>query len=202
MITFSISSLKMATIDLNNLIRPKQVNSQSTNVNQRVSVINPVYVDLHLDFTIEKSIGIGLNAVQSKDILVDTNIEAVKNSIKNIFTTKKGEKVLNPSFGCSLEQFLFEPVTQLGGRAIGDTIYDGITQFEPRVEVIKVNVQTSPYSTPKVMMNGNFLSMVNSNQTEEEIGPGYGITVIYTLKEINRQDTLNIFAQLGGQILF
>lgn len=202
MITFSISSLKMATIDLNNLIRPKQVNSQSTNVTQQVSTNTPVYVDLHLDFTIEQSIGIGSNPVQSKDILVDNNIEAVKNSMRNIFTTKRGEKVLSPNFGCSLEQFLFEPVTQLGGKSIGDTIYNGITQFEPRVEVIKVNVQTSPYSTPKATLNGNFLTLVNNNQTEQEIGPGYGITVIYKLKEINRQDTLNIFAQLGGQILF
>jgi len=201
MVTFSISSLKMATIDLNNLIRPKQVNSQSTNITQKITKVNPVYVDLHLDFSIQNSIGLGLNPVQSNDILVDTNIEAVKNSIRNIFTTKKGEKVLNPNFGCSLEQFLFEPVTQLGGKVIGDTIYNGITQFEPRVEVIRVNVQTNPYSTPIATLNGNILTLAKNKQIEE-IGPGYGITVIYTFREINKQDTLNIFAQLGGQILF
>jgi phage baseplate assembly protein W len=192
----------MATIDLNNLIRPKQTNSSKTLVTQNVSKPLPVYVDLHLDLQQENSIGVGLNSVKSNDLLVDTDIQAIKNAIKNIFTTRKGEKVLSPEFGCSLEQYLFDPVTQLGAKAIGTTIYDAITQFEPRVTVINVNVKTSPYSTPSSSFANNILAYTNNNRNGQDIGPGYAVTVIYQFKEINTTNTLNIFAELGGQILF
>ena len=81
----------MAKIDLNNLIRPKQVNSPDTKINEEIIDVESVYTDLHLDLQISKNIGLGLNNVISKDILVDTDLVAIKNSIKNIFTTKKGE---------------------------------------------------------------------------------------------------------------
>jgi hypothetical protein len=80
----------MATIDLNNLIRPKKVNNTTTTSTLQVKNVNPVYVDLHLDLTLENNIGLGNNPVESRDILVDTDIQAIKNSIRNIFTTKKG----------------------------------------------------------------------------------------------------------------
>jgi phage baseplate assembly protein W len=194
----------MATIDLNNLIRPKKVNSTNTVVTQQVQNPTPVYVDLHLDLDNNRSIGIGGNPAIGNDIIVDQDILAIKNSIRNLFTTKRGEKVLNPEFGCSLDAFLFEAVTEMGGKAIGDTIYNAITRFEPRVEVLNVYVQTNPDSSPMINYNGNQLTATiksqNSNQPVE-IGPGYAITVIYQFLEIKKQDAINIIAQIGGQIL-
>jgi hypothetical protein len=114
----------MATIDLNNLIRPKKVNTPTTDIKKRVQSIAPIYVDLHLDMDLEKSIGLGDRVVGSKDILADTDIEAVKNSMRNIFSTKKGEKVLNPEFGCSLEKYLFSPVkSQLNSLSLSLSLY-------------------------------------------------------------------------------
>lgn len=195
----------MATIDLNNLIRPKKVNSTSTIVTEQVETNAPVYVDLHLDFALNKSIGLGENPVNSLDIKTDYDIEAIKNSIKNIFTTKKGQKLLDPNFGCSLDQFLFEKVSELGGKAIGDEIFNAISQYEPRVDVIKIYVKTQPYVTQNLNIINNNLTTSIKKKVEnqvEEIGPGYAITVIYQIKEIKKQDILNMVAQIGGQILF
>jgi len=191
----------MATIDLNNLIQPKKVNSPTTFQNQQVQSVKPVYVDLHLDLTIQENIGTGFKSFESKDIKVDTDIQAIKNSIRNIFTTKKGEKILDPNFGCSLEKFLFEAVSQVDAKVIGDTIYEAITQYEPRVEIVKIYVDTQPYKTKDLNVRGNKLFYIVSNENFE-IGPGYAVTVIYKFKDIPKQDTLLLFAQMGGQVLF
>jgi phage baseplate assembly protein W len=191
----------MATIDLNNLIQPKKVNSPTTYQDQQVETVKPVYVDLHLDLAIQDNIGSGFKSVKSKDIRVDTDTQAIKNSIKNIFTTKKGEKILDPDFGCSLEQFLFEKVSEVAAKAIGDTIYDALYQYEPRVDVLKIYVDTQPYTTKNLKIRGNSLTSIITNENLE-IGPGYAVTVIYKFKDISKQDNLILFAQSGGQILF
>lgn len=167
----------MAVIDLNNLIRPKQKNNPNTEVSKVVSVSRPTYTDLHLDLSESKNIGLGLKAVGSSDILIDSDIEAIKNSIKNIFTTKKGQKILNPDFGWSLDQYLFTPISVANGKAIGNDILNAFSKYEPRVSVTNV--------------------LVNPSYDENL----YNIAVYYNILEINKQNIINIIAKLGGQVL-
>ena len=65
---------------------------------------------------------------------------AIKNSLVNLFNTTPGEKILNPEFGLNLKRFLFEPLTDLTARIIGETIYEGISKYEPRVRIINIGV--------------------------------------------------------------
>jgi len=191
----------MAIIDLNNLIQPKQVNSTGVAVNKQVQVTTPIYSDLHLDLTIGQSVGLGDNgSVESRDIEADVDIQAIRNSLYNIFNTLPGQKVLNPTFGCSLLKYLFEPVSILGANAIGNDINNAISQYEPRVNVINVYVQPNPQSTPVINLNGTQLTLQTVSDLNT-LGPGYAVSLIYEILPISVQDTLNVFAQLGGQIL-
>jgi hypothetical protein len=166
----------MAVIDLNNIVRPKKKNNPTMQVTDVVTEQRPVYVDLHLDLETDKNVGLGLNAVNSGDILVDIDIEAIKNSLRNIFNTKKGQKILNPEFGSSLEQYLFTPITEPNAKAIGNQILKYVNAYEPRINISNVIV------SPKIDQNL------------------YYIAIYYNLLEINRNDIINIVAQLGGQV--
>lgn len=167
----------MAVIDLNNIVRPKKKNNPTMQVTDVVTEQRPVYVDLHLDITKAQNVGLGLNPVNSSDILVDKDIEAIKNSLRNIFTTKKGQKILNPQFGSSLDQYLFTPITPANAKAIGNQILNEVNLYEPRITISNVIV------TPDIDRNL------------------YYIQVYYNLLEINRNEIINIIAQLGGQVL-
>ena len=167
----------MATIDLNNLVRPKQQNYTQTKLSDVIESNLPIYTDLQLDLKLNKSVGLGNSTVNSNDIAVDYDINAIKNSIRNIFTTRKGQKILTPNFGSSLEQYLFEPVNEFYGRAIGQEILDSITTFEPRVEVTKVKVEPYPDEN------------------------AYRISVAYRFLEIKKENILLMFAKQGGEIL-
>jgi phage baseplate assembly protein W len=194
----------MAIIDLNNLIQPKQVNSSGISVSKQVQVTTPIYSDLHLDLTTSEtpnqSVGIGLNPVESRDIASDSDIQAIKNSLRNLFTTIPGQKVLNPTFGCSLLKYLFEPVSVLGANAIGNDINNAITQFEPRVSVVSVYVLPNPTSTPVINLNGTQLTLQSVSDINS-LGAGYAVSLVYDILPLSVQDNLSIFAQLGGQIL-
>lgn len=136
--------LHMATIYLDNLINPRQVNSSTTTPSKEEATSKPIYTDLHLDLQIAKNVGVGLNALNSNDIEVDNNATAIKNSLYNIFSTKPGQKILTPSFGASLDQYLFESVDVMGGKIIGNDILNAISTFEPRIQVINIEVYPKP----------------------------------------------------------
>lgn len=167
----------MAKIDLNNLVKPKQVNNPNTIISNKVEVVGSTYTDLHLDLGFSKSIGLGNSPANSNDILVDNDEEAIKNSIRNIFSIRKGDKLLNPEFGSSLEQYLFEPVSEVYARAIADDILNTLESYEPRIEITKVTI------VPKQ----------DQNQ--------YDAYIRYRFLEINKENVLNIVARRGGQIL-
>jgi hypothetical protein len=70
-----------------------------------------LYKDVFLDMQQSYSYN---NKLNRKEFLNDTqasyDIEAVKNSIKNALLTTPGEKLLTPTFGVNLKQYLFEPI--------------------------------------------------------------------------------------------
>jgi phage baseplate assembly protein W len=96
-------------------------------------------VDLMIDYTKTNPLN---NFKEQKDIVVDYDVAAIKNSIFNIFTTIPGQKILNPTFGLNLLYYLFTGITAENARMLGDTIIKGIAKFEPRVTVDNINITT------------------------------------------------------------
>jgi phage baseplate assembly protein W len=102
-----------------------------------------LYSDLELDLIIDYTKTGQLNNIkEQKDIRIDYDINAIKNSIYNIFTTIPGQKILNPVFGLNLMYFLFSGISETNGRLLGEAIVQGIRKYEYRVELEYVNVIT------------------------------------------------------------
>jgi len=130
----------MANIYIDNIIKPREVNSNKTLPETETKPNQFVYTDLHLDLVFEKNVGNGLNAVDGNDIVADYDSNAIRNSLYNIFTTKQGQKLYNPNFGSSLDQFLFESITEFKAKVLGDRILKSIQEYEPRVRVESIDV--------------------------------------------------------------
>lgn len=99
------------------------------------------YQDLKLDFkyTYTRNSEF-LKRDEVIDLSVDNDLNAIKNSIRNMFLTNRGEKLLNPYFGIGLNSFVFEQVSETTAKTIGDLIVDNINTFEPRVKLQKINI--------------------------------------------------------------
>ena len=104
------------------------------------------YADLKLDLDLSSHIpstpvGVSKNAV---DFRLSYDENAIFNSIRNIFNTKKGQKILNLIFGLDLEVFLFDNISRENADIIGKTIYEELPIYEPRITVDSVNVIARP----------------------------------------------------------
>ena len=100
-----------------------------------------LYADLHLDLNYNVSTSNELfQKPQINDLKLDYDINAIKNSLNNLFTTTPGEKVLNPEYGLDLRQYLFLPATKDVAKSIRDEMYMQIGRFEPRVKVSNIHI--------------------------------------------------------------
>ncbi|NBX91601.1 MAG: hypothetical protein EBQ85_00030 [Proteobacteria bacterium] len=167
----------MATVRLDNLVKPRQANSPTVKISQETKDNAVTYTDIKLDLELSKNIGLGLSPILAKDIVVSEDMQAIRNSLYNIFSTKKGEMILTPNFGSSLDQFLFENVSPFIGKVIGENILSALQTFEPRIEVLNVRVFPKP----------------NDNQ--------YSIEIIFKFVNINKESSLNILLSKNGQII-
>ncbi len=106
---------------------------------------NYIYKDIHFDLQSKYLINGNFNQIpEVRDFLADYDLNAIKNSLKNIFSTTPGQKILNPTFGVDLRQFLFEPITVSNARELERIIYSELYVYEPRVEVKSVKVVDRP----------------------------------------------------------
>jgi phage baseplate assembly protein W len=106
------------------------------------SISGSLYKDLLLDVKIDYTRNTQLlKRREVKDIQISEDIGAIKNSLFNLFTTMPGQKILNPVYGLNLAQYLFVQATRQQGRIIGETILKGVSKYEPRITMRKLNVE-------------------------------------------------------------
>jgi len=95
-----------------------------------------VYSDFDLRFIPNPNTG---------DIALKKDIAAVKQSVLNILTTNHGEKPFRPFFGGNLRAYLFENFDEVQVAIIRKNIRNTLTNHEPRVAVISVDVEDLSY---------------------------------------------------------
>lgn len=74
------------------------------------------------------------------DLVVIKDDAAIKQAIKNLLLTNVGERPFQPSLGSKIPRLLFEPLDYVSSSIIQDEIKRVIGLYEPRVEVIKIDV--------------------------------------------------------------
>ena len=76
----------------------------------------------------------------SGDLIALKNENAIARAVRNIVLTTPGEKFFDPDFGSSVGEILFENVDEISAVSIQDEIRNCLGNYEPRVELIEVNV--------------------------------------------------------------
>ena len=79
----------------------------------------------------------------SGDLITLKNENAIARAVRNIVSTTPGEKLFDPDFGSSVGEILFENVDDITAVSIQDEIRSSLTNYEPRVEIINVNVDAN-----------------------------------------------------------
>lgn len=88
------------------------------------------------------SLSLGMNPYNS-DLIDLKNIDAINRSIQNLILTNRGERFFNQELGSTITGLLFEPSNRITAKQIEDNIRDTMRLYEPRVDIIELQVTES-----------------------------------------------------------
>jgi len=64
----------------------------------------------------------------------------IQSSLEILLSTRLGERVMRPDYGCNLDELVFEPLTTTFKTYIQDLIMTAILYHEPRIQVNKIDL--------------------------------------------------------------
>jgi uncharacterized protein len=72
-----------------------------------------------------------------------TEEDDVQSSLHILLTTRLGERVMQPTYGCNLDELVFESMTTTFKSYIKDLVKTAILYHEPRIKLNKVDLDDS-----------------------------------------------------------
>lgn len=84
------------------------------------------------------------NYLGKSDLGILRNEQAVMEAVYNILLTQPGDRVMNPLFGCDLNQYMFTMIDDVTARNMVREVYDAILNFEKRILDLEVIVTPKP----------------------------------------------------------
>lgn len=74
----------------------------------------------------------------------------IEQSIRIILETAPGERVMRPSFGCGIHEYVFATIDTTTLTLIETEVRDALTRWEPRIEVLSVDASVAERRTGKL----------------------------------------------------
>ncbi|KAF5436625.1 hypothetical protein C5S35_08235 [Candidatus Methanophagaceae archaeon] len=105
-----------------------------------------------------------LNVTPAGKIMMSEHDEDIKESIRIILSTSKGERVMRPDFGCSIYEFVFATINTTTIGLIEASVREALTLWEPRIELTNVNVATDKAEEGMLLISIDYRVKTTNNE--------------------------------------
>ena len=86
----------------------------------------------------EGSIGTGLQVASSGALMLVEGSAAIRQAIMILLSTRPGERVMRPEYGCPLHRLAFEPNDAATAGLAIHYIRTALTRWEPRIDIVSL----------------------------------------------------------------
>ena len=91
----------------------------------------------------------------------------IEEAIWIILSTSKGERVMEPSFGCGIHNYVFAPNNPATRGSIAFEVEKSLSEFEPRIEDVNIRVESFPGSDNRLLIYVDY--RVRSNNSKRNL---------------------------------
>ena len=98
--------------------------------------------------------------------------EVIKQNFKSLLLTSPGERVMDPTFGVGLRNYLFEQNSVLLKEQIMENVYEQVSRYLPFIKIEQVNIDS------------------------DDTGATLMVSVLYAVPSINTRDQISITSVL------
>jgi uncharacterized protein len=96
----------------------------------------------------------------------------IKSSLEILLSTRLGERIMVPNYGCNLDELLFKPLDLTLKTYVIDLIKTAILYHEPRIDVNKINIEPDNELEGILMINIDY-TIRTTNSRKNMVFPFY-----------------------------
>ncbi|MBD2112582.1 MULTISPECIES: GPW/gp25 family protein [Cyanophyceae] len=89
--------------------------------------------------------------------------EAVRQSIRMILSTARGERLMRPDFGCSLHDLVFSTNSVAAIGQVISAVQESLIQWEPRIDVLNVTAIPDADEPNRLLIDIRYLVRTTNN---------------------------------------
>lgn len=98
------------------------------------------------------------------NIVFSSGEENIRESMWIILSTARSERMMRPELGCGIHELVFEPINIGTMRSIEANVQETLTFFEPRIDVINVNVSDKEANQGKLLVSIDYRIRITNNE--------------------------------------
>ena len=108
----------------------------------------------------------------SGEVGMISDVEDIRSSLHILLSTAVGERIMQPTYGCNLQEVLFEPINTSMLSFLKGLISDAILYHEPRIRLNSVNIITDEYLEGRLPIEIDF-TVASTNSRYNYVYPFY-----------------------------
>ncbi len=105
--------------------------------------------------------------------------EDIEQSLKILLSTRHGERIIQPEYGCNLDVLLFEPINTSLITFVKDLIEKAILYHEPRIDLKKIDIKTDQVLEGLLLIEMEYVIRTTNSR--------YNLVYPFYLKEAEQQ---------------
>lgn len=109
---------------------------------------------------------------KTNEVEMSTNEQDIEESLNILLSTRIGERIMLPEYGCNLDELLFSPLNLTLKTYVIDLIKTAILYFEPRIDVLKIDITNSDEIEGELLIDLDY-KIRATNSRRNQVYPFY-----------------------------
>lgn len=97
-------------------------------------------------------------------VLTTSGEDDIKKSLEILLSTRLGERVMVPDYGCNLEELLFQPLDLTLKTYVKDLIKTAILYHEPRIDVLSIEIDPTNELEGELLIKIDYLIRITNSR--------------------------------------
>ena len=101
---------------------------------------------------------------KSGTLVTTTAVIDINKSLHILLSTKLGERIMLPNYGCNLEELLFQPLDVTLKTYVKDLIKTAILYHEPRIDVLSIDIDTTNELSGELLVKIEYMIRITNSR--------------------------------------
>ncbi|MFA5245418.1 MAG: GPW/gp25 family protein [Pedobacter sp.] len=95
--------------------------------------------------------------INAQSVEMTEKVDDIYKSLEILLSTRVGERIMQPKYGCNMDELIFESLDTATKTIIIDKVKTAILYFEPRIDVKKIELNTDNESEGIIILEIEYI---------------------------------------------